>query len=216
MKFCLWKNYITWAEGDFLLFFILLSHDCCPFITCSLQYFGFCCISEIGGGVQRHESEGTRTMLPSWSNLVFLLIASPQPYCCSPTAFAKTHKIKGRRLKGLFQRPQPRPYPRMSPSTRSHSFNSENRSWELNRKMWEIHNVLANWATLFPKARAKIPDFKSSQLHTQSLAPSWRHAGTRLWRQMSCRAKGTTKVTGDTFQPQKGFGCSHSANDKII
>lgn len=78
--------------------------------------------------MQRHESEGMRAMLPSWPN-IFPLIASPQP-----TAFAKTHKIQGRRLKGIFQRPQLGPCPRMSPNTRSHSFNSENRSWELTEK----------------------------------------------------------------------------------
>lgn len=111
MKFCLWKNYITWDEEDFLLFFILLSHDCCLFVTCSLQYFGFCSnISEMGGGVQRHESEGMRAMLPSLPNL-FLLIASPQP-----TAFAKTHKIKGKRVKRIFQRSQPRSYPECLPT----------------------------------------------------------------------------------------------------
>lgn len=55
-------------------------------------------------GMRRHEYEGMKATLSSWLNF-FLLIAFPQP-----TAFAKTHKIKGRRLKGIFHRPQPRSY----------------------------------------------------------------------------------------------------------
>lgn len=111
MKFCLWKNYITRAQGDFLLFFILLSHDCCPFVTCSLQYFGFCSnISEIGGGVQR-------LSLRAWGQCC--LLGQTSSFSLLPPnlkLLAKTHKIKGRRLKGIFQRSQHRSYTECLPT----------------------------------------------------------------------------------------------------
>lgn len=210
MKFCLWKitslglnETSCFSSSNYLTTAVSLQH----------ARFGILVFATSVGleveEVRKDGSEGLRTMLPSWLNFS-LLIAPSQP-----AAFAKTHNIKGGRLTGAFQRPQPRSYPKCCPMQEATPDHSSPENLQKNVENPHLLSKSSN-QPLFPMGWAKIPHFKSSQLHIRSLAPSRRYTGTWLWRQMSCWTKGLKKVTGDRFQPQKGFGCLHRTNDKII